>query len=97
MGVEALSGPASFRTEKAKELPRGVWWSELLPGSWILDYICQGNETERKLSNIKLFECILHLLIVVFSHREAEIFCNSAMLTLYAQFMKDLYTRHESI
>lgn len=26
------------------------------------DYICQGNETEQKLSNIKLFRCIPHVL-----------------------------------
>lgn len=27
-----------------------------------LDYICQGNETEQKLSNVMLFERILHVL-----------------------------------
>lgn len=30
------------------------------------DYICQGNETEQKLSNIKLFKCILPVLNTAF-------------------------------
>lgn len=28
----------------------------------VLDYICQSNETEQKLPNIKLFQCIPHVL-----------------------------------
>lgn len=32
----------------------------------VLDYICQGNETEQKLSNIKLFKCIPRVLNTAF-------------------------------
>lgn len=40
-------------------LPQRTPWMEVLGGP---DYICQGNETEQKLSNVMLFERILHVL-----------------------------------
>lgn len=42
-------------------LPRGACTLKRMRVFWSpIDYICQGNETEQKLSNIKLFKCILH-------------------------------------
>lgn len=54
-------------------LPQGVYMcSKRGESVWVLDYICQSNEAEQKLSNVKLFKCILHLLNTVFTDDAVE-------------------------
>lgn len=74
MGVVELSGPALLSKEGAcggNTITVGHMRSKGWESFGVLDYICQGNETEQKLSNIKLFQCIPHVLNTAF-FREAE-------------------------
>ncbi len=69
VGVEELSGPAILRKEGVyggKYYHRKHMRSKGWESFGVLDYICQGNETEQKLSNIKLFKCIPRVLNTAF-------------------------------
>lgn len=48
------------------------------------DYICQGNETEQKLSNVMLFERILHVLNnAPFQQANRDIFLRERMVQMW--------------
>ncbi len=70
--MEELTGPALLTEEGVYE---GKYYhsEQMCSKGWesfgVLDYICQGNETEQKLSNIKLFKYIPRVLNRGFSHR----------------------------
>lgn len=64
----------SSYSQKGRSIPRKYYHGEhMCSKGWesfgVLDYICKGNETEQKLSNIKLFKCIPHVLNTAFLPR----------------------------